>query len=145
MWFQDFILHNLLSGVWAANQVKPANFLKSLNQNGHCTPKIISSTLSLNVTNTYSYYKLILHVSPEKHSYAWLPRKCDYQTDRQTDARQSDPYMLLCFACDITRAPRGTDRSPEYNEHFCYKLDSRVKNLTTEWNQKTTTLHNTCF
>ena len=28
---------------------------------------------------------------------------------------------------DITRAPRGTDRSPEYNEHFCYKLDSRVK------------------
>ena len=36
----------------------------------------------------------------------------------------------------ITRAPRDTDRSPEYNEHFCYKLDSRVKNLTTEWNQK---------
>ena len=33
-----------------------------------------------------------------------------------------------------TRAPRGTDRSPEYKEHFCYKLDSRVKNLTTEWN-----------
>ena len=27
-----------------------------------------------------------------------------------------------------TRAPWGTDRSPEYNEHFCYKLDSRVKN-----------------
>ena len=36
----------------------------------------------------------------------------------------------------LTRAPRGTDRSPEYKEHFCYKLDSRVKNLTTEWNQK---------
>ena len=36
----------------------------------------------------------------------------------------------------VTRAPRGTDRSPGYNEHFCYKLDSRVKNLTTEWNQK---------
>ena len=35
-----------------------------------------------------------------------------------------------------TRAPRGTDRSPEYNEHFCYKLDSRVKNLTTQRNQK---------
>ena len=35
-----------------------------------------------------------------------------------------------------TRAPRGTDRSPEYNEHFCYQLDSRVKNLTKEWNQK---------
>ena len=35
-----------------------------------------------------------------------------------------------------SRAPRGTDRSPEYNEYFCYKLDSRVKNLTTEWNEK---------
>ena len=35
-----------------------------------------------------------------------------------------------------TRVPRGTDRSPEYKEHFCYKLDSRVKNVTTEWNQK---------
>ena len=35
-----------------------------------------------------------------------------------------------------TGAPRGTDCSPEYNEHFCYKLDSRVKNLTTEWNEK---------
>ena len=35
-----------------------------------------------------------------------------------------------------TRAPRGTDRSPEYNERFCYKLDSRVKNWTTEWNEK---------
>ena len=24
---------------------------------------------------------------------------------------------------ELTRAPRDTDRSPEYNEHFCYKLD----------------------
>ena len=23
----------------------------------------------------------------------------------------------------LTRATRGTDRSPEYNEHFCYMLD----------------------
>ena len=22
-----------------------------------------------------------MHVSPAKHSYAWLPRKCDYRTD----------------------------------------------------------------
>ena len=41
--------------------------------------------------------------------------------------------LLVTFT---TRAPRGTDRSPEYNEHFCYKLDSRVKKLTTEWNQE---------
>ena len=52
-----------------------------------------------------------MHVSPAKHSYAWLPRKCDYQesvttgqtderTDGQTDAGQSDPYVPLCFAGD---------------------------------------------
>ena len=45
-----------------------------------------------------------MHVSPAKHSYAWLPRKCDYRTDRhthtQTDAGQSDPYVPLCFAGD---------------------------------------------
>ena len=45
-----------------------------------------------------------MHVSPAKHRYAWLPRKCDYwtdtQTDGQTDAGQSDPYVPLCFAGD---------------------------------------------
>ena len=39
-----------------------------------------------------------------KHCYVWLPRKCDYrthgQTDGQTDAGQSDPYVPLCFAGD---------------------------------------------
>ena len=54
-----------------------------------------------------------LHVSPAKHSYAWLPRKCDYhdyqesvttrQTHGQTDAGQSDPYVPLCFAGDTKR------------------------------------------
>ena len=43
-------------------------------------------------------------MSPAKHSYARLPRKCDYRTDRrmggQTDASQSDPYVPLCFAGD---------------------------------------------
>ena len=28
-----------------------------------------------------------MHVSPVKHSYAWLPRKCDYGTDTQTERR----------------------------------------------------------
>ena len=45
------------------------------------------------------------------------------------------PLFHVTFTIS-TRAPRGTDRSPEYNEHFCYKLDSRVKHLTTQWNQK---------
>ena len=45
-----------------------------------------------------------MHVSTAKHSYAWLPRKCDYRTDTlmdgQTDAGQSDPYVPLCFGGD---------------------------------------------
>ena len=45
-----------------------------------------------------------IYVSPAKHSYACLPRKCDCRTDRhtdgQTDAGQSDPYVLLCFVGD---------------------------------------------
>ena len=49
-----------------------------------------------------------MHVPPAKHSYAWLPRKCDYRTDThthgQTDTGQSDPYVPLCFAGDTTRS-----------------------------------------
>ena len=47
-----------------------------------------------------------MHVSPAKHSYVWLPKKCDYRTDTdrrtdgRTDAGQSDPYVPLCFAGD---------------------------------------------
>ena len=26
-----------------------------------------------------------------------------------------------------TRAPGGTVRSPEYNEHFCYKLEFKIQ------------------
>ena len=33
-----------------------------------------------------------MHVLPVKHSYAWLPRKCDYRKDTQTD-RQTDGQM----------------------------------------------------
>ena len=37
-----------------------------------------------------------MHVSPAKHSYVWLPRKCDYRTDSQTDRRQT--RWFLCAA-----------------------------------------------
>ena len=41
-----------------------------------------------------------MHVSPVKHSYSWLPRKCNFWTDKQTDAGQSDSYVPLFFAGD---------------------------------------------
>ena len=37
---------------------------------------------ALNTWNIVAAFRE-MHVSPTKHSYAWLPRKCDYRTDRQ--------------------------------------------------------------
>ena len=53
-----------------------------------------------------------VHVSPAKHSYSWLPRKCDYRqtdtrTNGQTDNTQSDPYVRY--------ASQATQKST--NEH----------------------------
>ena len=55
------------------------------------------------------------------------------------------PHLQQVSNTVETRAPMGTDRSPEYNEHFYYKLDSRVKKFDYRMEPKTTTLHNTCF
>ena len=41
-----------------------------------------------------------MHVSPAKHSYAWLPRKCDYQesvTTGQTDRQTPDKVIPVCL------------------------------------------------
>ena len=55
-----------------------------------------------------------MHVSPVKHSYAWLPRKCDYWTDRwtdtQTDTRQSHSYVPLF--CRQNNKPNRTMCGP---------------------------------
>ena len=56
-----------------------------------------------------------MHVSPAKHSYAWLPRKCDYRTDtrtdRQTDGRTDrqtpDKVIPMCnYASQVTQKGR---------------------------------------
>ena len=39
-----------------------------------------------------------MHVLPAKHSYAWLPRKCDYWTDRQMDGQTRRIKWSLCDA-----------------------------------------------
>ena len=52
-----------------------------------------------------------MHVSPMKHSYAWLPRKCDYQqthththTHRQTDRQTPDKVIsMCCYASQVTQ------------------------------------------
>ena len=69
---------------------------------------------------------------------------CDYQesvttgqTDGQTDAGQSDPYVPLCFAGDIIRAVRNQwtnrrhtiDNSDSFQGH-CYKFHTFTIILT---------------
>ena len=48
--------------------------------------------LRINCINDINYKSIVaafqgMHVSPAKHSFVWLPRKCDYRTDTQTDGR----------------------------------------------------------
>ena len=78
-----------------------------------------------------------MHVSPVKHNCAWLPRKCDYQTDRRldewTDAGQSDPYVSLCFACDtkidtyLKHPPHSLLKIGTYLEHTRAKQNFEKK------------------
>ena len=53
-----------------------------------------------------------MHVSPAKHSYAWLPRKCDYQTDRHTHRQTPDKVIPMCrYASQATqKCDYQTDR-----------------------------------
>ena len=90
-----------------------------------------------------------MHVSHAKHSYVWLPRKSDYQTDRcthaqtdarqsdpyvpaQTDAGQSDPYVLLCFEGNTTRnALSPVKQSYVWLPRKCdYRTDRRMHTHT---------------
>ena len=40
-----------------------------------------------------------MHVSPAKHSYAWLPIKCDYRTDRRTDRHRTKWSLCAAMLC----------------------------------------------
>ena len=65
-----------------------------------------------------------MHVPPAKHSYVWLPRKWDHridiQTDRYTDARQSVPYVPLCFAGQHKNRPLIHHKVPKNKLKYIY-------------------------
>ena len=81
-----------------------------------------------------------MHASPAKHSYVWLPRKCDYRTDththtrtdRQTDAGQSDPYVPLCFA-DDTKSKWHNLQVVKWRRHRQKWLILKWEKYSTEW------------
>ena len=50
-----------------------------------------------------------MHVLPAKHSYAWLPRKCDYWTDGRTDRQAPDKVIPMCrYASQATQKCKST-------------------------------------
>ena len=63
---------------------------------GQCVSKIVAAFRGM-------------HVSPAKHSYAWLPRKCDYRTDRHMDKQTPDKVIPICrYASHVTqKRPSG--------------------------------------
>ena len=62
-----------------------------------------------------------MYVSPAKHGYAWLPRKCDYRTDRQTHRRTSLWILLLQYSTQFCK---------EFDESSC--IDDMWSNFS-QW------------
>ena len=71
-----------------------------------------------------------MHESPAKHSYAWLPRKCDYGTDRQTD-RQTPDYKNLPWL--RTGTGISTRVSKMCSQRRSLPSRGRCKSLTPGW------------
>ena len=52
-----------------------------------------------------------MHVSPAKHSYAGLPRKCDYRTDTRMDRHRQmldKEIPIYCYALQATQKAKTT-------------------------------------
>ena len=54
-----------------------------------------------------------MHVSPAKHSYAWLPRKCDYRTDTHTHTDRQTPDKVIPMCRYASQATQKTAILPE--------------------------------
>ena len=67
-----------------------------------CMAEIFNCEIKYNIMAAFRR----MHVSPAKHSYAWLPRKCDCRTDRhtQTDRQTPDKVISMCrYALQATQ------------------------------------------
>ena len=68
-----------------------------------------------------------MHVSPAKHIYAWLPRKCDYRTDGRTERQTPDKVIPMCrYASQATQKYCIFEKS-KYN--VCMFRERRQGNL----------------
>ena len=76
-----------------------------------------------------------MQVSPAKHSYVWLPRKCDYRTDRLCAAmlrrrhnKGKGHKIIFFFAIVTDRQENQNDRIPKNAFVLCEKLLSVTTN-----------------
>ena len=86
-----------------------------------------------------------MHVSPAKHSYAWLPKKCD-RTDRRTNRRRTKWSLCAAMLPGQHNNDRITTMSADWNvcwhNHAIHSLfllskasDYRIiKFLSTQYN-----------
>ena len=72
----------------------------------------------------------------KEQSYAWLPGKCDYRTDRringQTEAGESDPYVPLCFTGNTKKSwevATPLPPPPFKNFYICLSYDILICNV----------------
>ena len=82
-----------------------------------------------------------MHESPVKHSHAWLPRKCDYRTERhrQTNGRtdKQTPDKVIPMCCYALQA---TQKWYWYSQATLCALYSNHKHLRSQSIKKTWTL-----
>ena len=72
-----------------------------------------------------------IHVSPAKQSYACLPRKCDYRTDRQTPTHTHAPDKVIpmCrYASQATQKYHFIKSNQLYNLYKFNQINKQINN-----------------
>ena len=71
-----------------------------------------------------------MHVSPAKHSYAWLPRKCDYRTDIWTDRQTLDKVIPMChYALQATQKCLRRSKALHNSNFALHNSNFAIKNM----------------
>ena len=81
-----------------------------------------------------------MHVSPAKHSYAWLPRMCDYRTDRQTyiqTDRHTDRRRTKWSLCAAMLRNRHNKVKPHWDlHHILFLWETYLGCILYQWINK---------
>ena len=93
------IKYKLWSGLYLIGQMVIHVLLWRIQSTNSSTQKIaIFCMIHIHIVICHTAHTCTqgTHVAPDKNSYAWLTRKCDYRTDRHMDRRRKK--WSLCAA-----------------------------------------------